>query len=424
MGATPTPPAAEIDVLQCPRCGSPAPIGDGGTTTCEHCRAKVEVPPAHRALRAAHRRETEARVEAARLFEELGRRPTRLQRVASFLFHPISLVLLVGSAMLGLFIVASIVALWSLSPLFQANLWDILPESQRVPLIMIPSVGAFVMGVVLGVHGRRRMVSRRALQAAMAAAPPAHPGGAARCRICGAPLEVPPGALGTRCVYCRADNLVALPPERVAGMRAGARAVDTEIERAAAALDAERRRLRRSVTIQVTVVLAVMAALVGASWHSAQSRRKRASQDWNLAMEEPRVLVRRQVLKPGGRWRFMDTLVLDARCGGPPTLISGAECDRQGCVGWYYAALRRGERLVLATTSEHLEADVTVRLHRGFWWPLHPPGDSFGPVVEKGTVKEGLTSSFEATWSAWYQIGIQVPGDRPGVSFPLCAYVQ
>ncbi|HEX6835533.1 MAG TPA: hypothetical protein VF334_03115, partial [Polyangia bacterium] len=61
---------------------------------------------------------------------------------------------------------------------------------------------------------------KRSLQANLAAIPPQKPGFPATCRECGAALDVPPGAYGVRCAYCRADNIVSLPREWLASFGA------------------------------------------------------------------------------------------------------------------------------------------------------------------------------------------------------------
>lgn len=419
-----------MQVLQCGGCGAPVALGRGDVAQCGHCRATVAVPAEHRALRQAADDDAAARGEAQRLYEELGRVPTRLQRVMGVLFHPLALLLLLGSAMLIAFMLGGMALVWSLSPLFRANLWDVLPDAAKVPLVMVPTAGAFAGGVVLGVYGRRRVLSRGALQAALAAAPPAHPGGEARCRVCGAPLEVAPGALGARCLYCRADNLVALPPEWVAAMRRGTSAVAAQIEAAAEALRSQQRELRRSLAIQLTAVLGVLGLIVGAAWFASSRRiQSHASQDWNLARQEPPVLVRRQVIARGARWKFLGTLPLGVgagdACRAEPTAFSAPECDPSGCTAWYYAALARGERLHLTTHPAAPAARVQARMHTVFWWPLRPPGEGFGrEVLPEAPLPPGGQVTVETDWSAWYQIAIHVPGATPHTLLPLCATVE
>ena len=414
---------SELHVLQCPQCGAPLSLGSGETTSCAQCRSTVEVPAAHRALRDVARAESAANREAARLFEELGRRPSRMARLVGLVFHPIALLFFGGSFMLLLLMTVAIAAVWSLSPLFHANIWDILPESKRTPLILVPSIGAFVAGVVMGVYGRRRVLSTRALQAALAAAPPAHPLDSPHCRVCGAPLELPAGALGARCLYCRADNLVALPPEWIAGVRAYTRTVGAEIETAASALAAEHRRLRRSVILRVSVVLVLIGAIVAYAVDRQATRTTGVTRDWTLAVTDPRFLVRRQVVTPGGRWKFLERMPLRDSCQGKPTVFGAPECDGGGCTGWYYAALRRGERLRLSTTWPH-GAEVAIRMHTVFWWPLKPPGDGFGRVVAEGPIGAEGGVTVEAPWSAWYQIALHAPAALPNAPVPFCAAVD
>ena len=88
------------------------------------------------------------------------------------------------------------------------------------------------------------MVSRAGLQAALASSPPSTQGGPALCRQCGAALAVPPGALGVRCDYCGADNLVAVPTAWLEATKKVDKALVNE-ERSALQAEAEARRSLR-----------------------------------------------------------------------------------------------------------------------------------------------------------------------------------
>jgi LSD1 subclass zinc finger protein len=110
-----------------------------------------------------------------------------------------------------------------------------------VPLSLL--LGGFlflcvVRPVLLVANARRVARVRQMLQAALAARPPERPGGPATCRSCGAPLDVPEGALGVRCVYCREHNLVAIPESwiaraRKASKQLGVHLSEASVERAA-----------------------------------------------------------------------------------------------------------------------------------------------------------------------------------------------
>lgn len=70
------------------------------------------------------------------------------------------------------------------------------------------------------------------LQAKLAAQPPATPDGVSACRSCGAPLDVRPGALATRCIYCDAENLLTVPDAYAAKKSEDAKAIDLQVQAA------------------------------------------------------------------------------------------------------------------------------------------------------------------------------------------------
>lgn len=67
--------------LACGQCKGPVPLCEGLATTCPHCKAVVELPEAHRALREADAARAAADTELAALFARLSRPPGRFVRV-------------------------------------------------------------------------------------------------------------------------------------------------------------------------------------------------------------------------------------------------------------------------------------------------------------------------------------------------------
>jgi LSD1 subclass zinc finger protein len=111
--------------------------------------------------------------------------------------------------------------------------------------------------LLLGVLGVR-VDSRRNLQAALAAQPPKTPGGPLRCHECGADLTAPEGALGVRCGYCKADNLLLVPESWARRARKIERKI-RDSSQEAKRLEAEsRRRMRRSALWRVPLALGII----------------------------------------------------------------------------------------------------------------------------------------------------------------------
>jgi LSD1 subclass zinc finger protein len=217
--------------LRCPTCSAPVPLGDGEVATCTSCGAQVPLPDAYRNMRDAERGDRADRAAAEALYQKLGSPSRALDAWAAF------------TALAGGAVLAISVALISIcgALIFLAGFALELILHWIAPLIRIDLIDrfgggtvyvAFALGVVvfalfpLWLNGYLQTSGeiRKTLQASLAARPPERPGFPSTCRMCGAALDVPPGALGVRCAYCRSDNLVALPPAIVEA--AGARHED------------------------------------------------------------------------------------------------------------------------------------------------------------------------------------------------------
>jgi LSD1 subclass zinc finger protein len=266
-------------------------------------------------------------------------------------------------------------------PLLHNNIWDTLPDAPKGYGVLALAALSVLTGMALGVYGRRRVTALRSLQAALAATPPSRAGESARCRECGAPLHVPDGAEGVRCAYCRADNLVDVPADWIAGIRVDRARVGRAIEDAHAWLVAEQRRIKRSLTLQLSIGGAVLALFITAVAATASPNPGwRAS--WSEYIKPPRPLVRlrhgldKKQLTIGGCERI-DTLP--------------EECSAGTCRVYFYAALRAGERFSLRGATQ-----VRAVMHSHFWW-----SENFGTEVGG--------AAFTAPWSAWYQLRVDLP---------------
>jgi hypothetical protein len=217
-----------VEILRCAACGGAVPLGDGESVRCPFCAVEVAIPAAHRALRDAERADAATRGNAEAYYARLAAPPRPFIRAlarpnVSLAFVLLSPVLLIAA------MIAGMVVMWIAAHVVHEDFTDLhSPKWNDVYRAAITSV-ALVGFVLLGALGRRYARARTLLRTALAAKPPERPGGPALCRACGAPLVVPAGALGTRCTYCRADNLI------VAG--AGAAATD----------DADKRKVRRAM---------------------------------------------------------------------------------------------------------------------------------------------------------------------------------
>jgi LSD1 subclass zinc finger protein len=196
----------------------------------------------------------------------------------------------------------------------------------------IGDVITLVLGGALvgGAYGRRRALGRGALQRLFAARPPTRDGGPASCRECGAPLAVAAGALGVRCAYCRADNLVAVDSAWLRGLAVDRKVVARRLHDAASAERGDQYRLRRSLGRRALVAAVAFAALFGwgLAWPGAWRAQVTAPPRTLTSSEQPPRIV----------------LPLD---GGARPLPLTNHCEAEGCGTALYVALRRGERLTL-----------------------------------------------------------------------------
>ncbi|MGE5181126.1 MAG: hypothetical protein ACM31C_03645 [Acidobacteriota bacterium] len=437
----------QLEILRCSSCSAPVALADAATVRCTSCGADVVVPQSHRDAFAKMRRDSEARGEANALYARLGE-PPRLLRVIGVVFDPSGatkrltgsrhvllrgvgwyykwvLMLLAPWVFLAVAAVAILLVVRLIGAYHHANVIETLSASTRDWIELPVPIAAALAGTGLGVYGRRKAISRHRLQAALAARPPSHDGGPSSCRACGAPLSVAGDALGVRCVYCGADNLVALPREWLAQLGATTAAVSDEITVAGAELARQQKRLRRSAWLHVGAVAGALAIFMGISLAAGTDDPvlDHVEPSWPSFVGDPRPLVRRDVTvhppaHAGGRpWRTLSDDVATIRFDRCPVSVAvpAADCDGGTCTLRLYAALRHGETAALTVDPP---AHVRVEDHTGFPWPRSPDA-RFGDVVADVTAGK-LT--FEVEWSSWHELAVIVPATTRSLS--LCFAVH
>lgn len=230
---------AGVRPLCCCRCGAPVPLGSGRAARCAHCGADTEIPPAYGELqRAAQSFARDTRL-AEELYGQIGAPPRAWEKAILRGVHRARGPL----AGVGVLLAAIVLRMPPLGiPMMMAAIWVIgypvswvmrgafwitgRPHNQPLDAlgVLVVTMVLFVPPIGVWIIRRQRDEAltgvRRDIQASLAASFPERPGGASRCRRCGAPLDVPAGALGVPCTYCKADNLVALPPAWVAHVTA------------------------------------------------------------------------------------------------------------------------------------------------------------------------------------------------------------
>lgn len=263
--------ASALGVLNCGSCGAPVALGDADDATCGSCRATTPIPEAHRALRDAARWDAAARRDAEVVLRRLDRPPGPLLRALGYAARiPFFVVFMVFGVplFLGTFGVA-----WRASISIAAALgWPTGDDMSSALLVAVMGAIFYLMAIVpsfLLVYGGRRVTAHARLVAALAARPPARPGGPASCRACGGPLTIGADAIVARCDYCRAENAVHLPEAHLKAARGAAAGIAATMAAAAAQDREERSDTRRQLGRRLWRVTWKAGVLVGL-WVYAQ----------------------------------------------------------------------------------------------------------------------------------------------------------
>jgi len=271
--------------LHCVGCGAVVALGQGKTTRCHFCSAETPVPEQYTALQQAARSFAADRQLATSLYGKVGRPPGRLLatwgRAAQGTVH-------IGGGVAGLLvdglttqpaIVLAVVAAaayaigFPVGKLIRAVAWlsGNPVQGQLSPYTVLPLAAVLALllvGVPAVLFDRERALAavRRDIHASLAAALPEKEGGPGRCRNCGAALEIPQGALGVPCPYCRADNLVALPAGWVRKIQASEFQHFMGIDAALAAYRQASGEAQDRLTKMVFAVMFVLPVIMSVAW--------------------------------------------------------------------------------------------------------------------------------------------------------------
>ncbi len=391
--------------LSCPSCGSAVPLGSGDHIECPYCSARVEIPESYRELRDTRRQAARDHAELQAAFERLGRPPGPLLRFLAgvgkvFLAPFEALVGLLGDGsfmillMVGLFLVLYATELFShwVAPHFGVDVVDVLGPALTYGItgllfaivIFMPSMTVTARKTYTGV--------RAALRKSLAARLPEHAGGPSCCRNCGAPLDVPPDAVGVRCVYCQTDNLVALPAEWLT--EATQQEVGQHADAIAALGELDKARKSATGTVQKGLVMSALgiAVMAGGGMLGVHLDYSIPPPPSWLAAVSPRRLV-----EVHGGTRIVVDQPGKAHCQG-----------NKDCKLLYYAALHDGEVMSLESpdvpsgTQAKVFTPTTypdLALGRFLAWKLSPDGD--------------YRAVFKAPYTGFFAIRLTLPDPPP-----------
>lgn len=394
----------ELRVWDCPSCGAPLPpAGLDSDVTCTSCGKQTTIADGSDAIV----REKQSRAEAEAIFEKLGRPPRWSQRVAAglaswkvwVLGFPFALGLLwtIGEKPRNWF-----EAIWE--HLFHERLEHVVSPAKAFLLHDGFQVAVAVGLLVWSLLGER-VDARRDLQAMLAAKPPETEGGPARCRQCSAPLDVTPGALGARCPYCGADNLVVLPPEWIAKAKSMASELRLTVDLARKRAAVGRRRMIVAAAWRVPLVLLLLYMVTS----SAASVRGYATwDDMRVSLHgggPPEIGLyaianaKEDRLRPYGRCadrKHLKDSAFDTK--------SANGCDNLGCSTYTTFALRHGDTLHLVRTTP---GSVGVRIALGVNFPFagQPVASETGDDIFDGNLPDDEIVQHIAI-SGWYQVSL------------------
>jgi DNA-directed RNA polymerase subunit RPC12/RpoP len=341
----------EVRVWDCPSCGAPLPpAGLDSEVTCKSCGKSTTLTDGSDAMV----REKQSRAEAEALFARLGRPPSWSQRFARSLVSwkiwvfgfPFALGILwrIGEAPRNW-----VMAAWE--KIFHERLLHVAPPvTAWVVQAMFP-IGVALALLVWSLLGER-VDARRELQAMLAAKPPETEGGPSLCRRCAAPLELAKGALGTRCPYCGADNLVVLPADWIAK----ARAMSSEL-RLTTKVARERARVgRRRMILAAAWRVPLVGLMIYYVTHGAMLSHGDASWgEMRVALhggEHPLGLYAIGGAEHGQRVRAYTTCAERRFVKDPPfDTQSSHHCDQLGCEAYAMFALVHGQKLHLVRAT-------------------------------------------------------------------------
>jgi hypothetical protein len=309
MGATAqaASPAASprLEPLVCAKCGAPQPVGDGDEVRCTRCGSIAPLPPPYRMLRDAHRMSASDAAQLDALCADIARPPSTLQRVSIVVGYGVGILTLVIFAIGAL--VGALVGLAGAAKIDAGEkVGAVIVGLAAIVfgVMSVPFVGEWIVGFVtfrttddalqlatgadvqfpidatvagilyffsvvpiaIAWRTSENVSAVKELQAKLCAQPPATPGGACGCRVCGAALDVRPGALASRCIYCGTDNLVAVAATVAAKKKEDAGEINKQVQAARAKHDENRRSDRAAMWTLVALGPLLVPLLCGAGW--------------------------------------------------------------------------------------------------------------------------------------------------------------
>jgi DNA-directed RNA polymerase subunit RPC12/RpoP len=415
--------ATSLTILTCPKCGAGVPVANEPRTACAYCREPVEVPDSYREALLVAQGEVQADELTRKAFATLGKPPSWPLRVIDVLttggYSIITVVFLSVAGMVNL-------ANWSLdhcASWLHVNAWDWFSPPELNLLVWGPGFAALLALFALGAFGRRKVSELRGLHQALAARPPARPGGPAQCRLCGAPLSVPSDAFGVRCTYCRSDNLVSIPASWLARERGALGSVRREAKNALHAYRAETRRLYLRLALRLGVISSI-AALTLTSTVREVFAQHGGNFDLRAALRAPRELfdIQPGAVLLGTPDPPVPTIPVD-QCRSQWQLAPDTDlhCLGNDCSAGWFSALRAGEVLEVTLSAAAHASFVAHYKDRG-WTASYGRSALWGREIATAVSGPGQPVTFRAPNTSWYRLDFSLQGVTEDVD--ICAKIR
>lgn len=298
-------PARELEPLVCSHCGAPQPVGDADVVSCKGCGKDTPLPEAYRHLRDAKRMSANDAAQLDALVKDIATPPPTWERVAmvvGYIVGGLTVIVMAIGAVIGaiggfvvadkfgggdtvakFFVAVGVVLCGFVSVPFVGE-WVVAFATANLDLqaasnalvghthfgtdLCVAGV-LYFLGVVplaVAIRTTSSISNLEALQAKLSAQPAASAGGVSACRRCGAPLDVRPGALATRCLYCNADNLLSVPKAFAKKKKDDATAIDLQVQAAIQERARSKRDDRKTMWTLLAAGILLAPLVVAGGW--------------------------------------------------------------------------------------------------------------------------------------------------------------
>lgn len=205
--------------LHCFSCGTPVVLSENKVAICTSCGNENPIPDEYRELVASKKKHEQGLEQAKALLEKVSEPPNPLfllwYNVSEIVFGTLGIILMIalyisGAAFfIALFMVYFIY--YTIAPYIHINLIDVYGPGNVYALTFVALSVFLIFPLVLNAYVEDFVDLKKTLQASLSAHFPDSGKNDAKCRCCGASLELSPGAVCAVCSYCQAENILTLP---------------------------------------------------------------------------------------------------------------------------------------------------------------------------------------------------------------------